>query len=186
MKLNKIMLVAVIASTMSAGVFAEDANQGSGTINFKGSIIDAPCSIAPSTGTNGAYQDVDLGQVANSVLNANSKAGKSTPADFSIQLENCDVSDTTKDAVKVTFTGTESDATTDGLLAIAGTAKGASIGIASDTGVLIPLGTASDLHTLLAGSNTLNFQAYLQGNGGSAVIVPGEFTSVANFTLAYE
>ena len=44
MKLNKIMMAAVIA--FGASSFAQAADQGHGKVTFTGSIIDAPCSIA--------------------------------------------------------------------------------------------------------------------------------------------
>ncbi|MDI7374327.1 type 1 fimbrial protein, partial [Cronobacter sakazakii] len=47
-------------------------------------------------------------------------------------------------------------------------------------------GEASAAHQLQEGNNTLLFSAYLQGDGASATIVPGDFTAVADFTLAYQ
>ncbi|HBZ8836193.1 TPA: type 1 fimbrial protein, partial [Citrobacter farmeri] len=44
----------------------------------------------------------------------------------------------------------------------------------------------STKHTLLEGDNTLQFSAYLQGDGGSAAIIPGTFQSVADFRLDYQ
>lgn len=62
MKLNKIMLAAAMA--FGATSFAHAADQGHGKVNFIGSIIDAPCSIAPES----LDQTVDLGQVSNVAL----------------------------------------------------------------------------------------------------------------------
>ncbi|MCK7230260.1 type 1 fimbrial protein [Enterobacter asburiae] len=175
MNAKKIALTIAMASVFAMGAANAATDQGHGTVTFTGSIIDAPCSITPES----ADQTVDLGQVSNLALK---DGGKSVPQTFTIKLTQCDV--TTKKTVKTTFAGTESTAQT-GLLALTGTAKGASIAIVSATGTVIPLGTPSAAQTLLTGDNNLEFSAYLQGDGASATIVPGTFKSVANFTLDY-
>ncbi len=115
--------------------------------------------------------------------------GKSTPRNFQIKLENCEL--TAKDpgknnSVALTFSGSASEADSK-LLGITGTAKGAGIAITDGAGTNIELGKPSKARELQNGANTLSFAAYLQGSSAStAVIVPGEFQSVADFTLAYQ
>jgi type 1 fimbria pilin len=46
--------------------------------------------------------------------------------------------------------------------------------------------TASYATKMQQGGNTLTYPAYLKGNGGSTTVVPGSFTLVGNFTLAYQ
>lgn len=174
MKLNKIMLAAVM--TLGTISMANAANQGSGTVTFKGSIINAPCSIEPES----LDQTVKLGDIASAQLK---NGGKSTPQDFMIKLTGCDV-ETAKD-VTTTFTGSESEAAP-GLLAMKGSARGASIAINDVDGRLLPLTTASKPVKIEDGQSTLRFSAHLQGDGASAAITPGEFNSVADFTLAYQ
>lgn len=58
----KVMSLAFIM-TASSAAFA-DVNGGSGTIHFTGTVIDAPCSIAPES----IEQTVELGSVALSSL----------------------------------------------------------------------------------------------------------------------
>lgn len=182
MKLNKIMMAAVLAFGVTSVAHAAVKDQGHGTVTFKGAIIDAPCSITPET----VDQTVNLGQVSNVALK---DGGHSTPKNFVIKLENCELTSTTpgkNNAVAITFTGASSvdDAK---LLGITGTAKGAGIAITDGSGKLIELGTATSAQTLQNGNNTLNFSAYLQGSKASgAVITPGDFQSVADFTLAYQ
>lgn len=181
MKLNKIMLAAVLVVSASSVAHAKD--QGHGTVTFTGAIIDAPCSITPET----IDQTISLGQVSNVALK---DGGKSTPRNFKIALENCDLNLKDKDpgknnTVSLTFTGMES-AANNGLLGITGTAKGASIAITDGSGAVIGLGKATKAQKLQNGNNTLSFAAYLQGDGGTAVVVPGEFQSVADFTLTYQ
>jgi len=186
MKLNKIMLAAVMAFGVSSVAHAAVKDQGHGKVTFSGSIIDAPCSIAPDS----LDQTVELGAISNVALKGNgTEGGKSTPRNFQIKLENCDLNPTApgkNNSVKVTFSGSPSEAN-NALLGITGTAKGAGIAITDGSGKLITLGQASDARDLQNGANTLSFAAYLQGAAAStATITPGEFQSVADFTLAYQ
>ncbi|MGO2439353.1 MAG: fimbrial protein [Serratia proteamaculans] len=174
MKLNKIMLAA--AMTLGTISMANAANQGSGTVTFKGTIIDAPCSIEPGS----LDQTVKLGDIASGQLK---NGGKSIPQDILIKLVGCDVE--TAKTVTTTFSGTESDATP-GLLAMKGSARGASIAINDIDGKVLALGKASKGQQIEDGQATLRFSANLQGDGASAAIVPGEFNSVADFKLAYQ
>ncbi|MGQ8776490.1 fimbrial protein [Serratia sp. NA_112.1] len=176
MQLNKIMMATVVAFGMSS--FAHAADQGHGKVTFTGSIIDAPCSIAPES----IEQTVELGQVSNAALK---DGGKSTPRNFSIKLEDCSFgTPAAKNKVQVTFTGMESVAG-NGLLGITGTAKGASVAITQGDGDVIELGKATKEQVLQDGGATLNFAAYMQGDGPSATITEGAFQAVADFTLAY-
>ncbi|WP_077295375.1 fimbrial protein [Yersinia proxima] len=171
---SKALLATTILSTFA--FTAQAADSGSGTVTFTGSIIDAPCSITPES----SDQTVDLGQISSASL---VNKGTSTPRNFSIELEKCDI--TTMKNVAITFTGS-TDNTDPALLGITGTAKGAGVVITDGSGSTIKLGQASAAHTLGADNNTLIYSAYLQGNSATVgSVVPGEFTSVANFTLAY-
>lgn len=174
MKLNKTILAAALVLGVSS--VANAADQGQGTVTFKGSIIDAPCSIASGSDN----QEVDLGQVSNVAL---LNGGKSTAQSFNIELENCDI--TTLKTVTTTFGGAES-AAVPGLLGITGVAEGAGVAIIDGTGTPITLGQPTAEQTLVTGNNTLAFAAYLQGSTTPDAIKPGNFTSVANFTLAYQ
>ncbi|MGQ8776650.1 fimbrial protein [Serratia sp. NA_112.1] len=181
MKLNKIMMAAVIVFGASSLANAAVKDQGHGTITFTGSIIDAPCSITPES----VDQTVDLGQISNVALK---DGGKSKPRQFQIALENCELVSTgagKNNTVSLTFTGMES-AAGNGLLGITGTAQGASIAITDGSGQVIELGKATKTQTLQNGNNTLGFAAYLQGDNASAGVIPGDFQSIADFTLAYQ
>lgn len=179
MKINKLTLALGMAAALVAGAANAATDEGHGTVTFKGSIIDAPCSITADS----VDQTVKLGEVAQHAL---ASGGTSTPSDFSINLALCDAASATG-GVTITFTGNADTSNPDNLAFGAGSsAKGASIVIADATGKQIPLGTASDAVDIYDGDNNLNFQAYLQGSSASgATVTPGSFTSVANFTLAY-
>jgi type 1 fimbria pilin len=167
------------AALISASTFAvHAADQGSGTVTFTGSIIDAPCSITPQS----SDQVVPLGQISAALL---ANQGTSTPQTFTIDLEKCDLA-ALMDSVSITFSGME-DSIDNSLLGIVGDAKGAGIVITSGNGTAIKLGEASSAQTLATGNNTLLFSAYLKGSSATAGSVePGQFTSVTNFTLAYQ
>ncbi|HDG9775435.1 TPA: type 1 fimbrial protein [Raoultella planticola] len=179
MKLNKTVLAVSLAFGIASFAHAaEDAykDQGHGTVTFTGAIIDAPCSIDPDT----IDQTVNLGQVSNVALN---NKGTSTPKNFEIRLEKCNIGDKGK-SVTAKFTGAEGG--TAGMLGMTGSAKGASIAMVDGSGKLIELGKANSAQSLQNGNNTLLFAAYLQGDGDAAGVVPGDFKSVANFTLDYQ
>lgn len=158
---------------VSTGVYAADG--GRGVINFKGSIVDAPCSIS----NDSTEQTVDLGSISSVSLK---NSGKSTPRQFSIDLEDCAL--TTAKTVTTTFTGTASTINPDNL-GIMGKASGASVSLMDGAGNPIKLGEATSAINLLDGNNKLRFAASLQGDGSSS-ITAGDFTSVADFTLSYQ
>ncbi|MCG3100564.1 fimbrial protein [Enterobacter sp. DRP3] len=175
MTIKKIVLAMAVGAAFTAG-FANAADQGAGSVAFTGSIIDAPCSITSDT----ANQTVDLGEVANSAL----KAGQtSTPKTFNIQLEQCDTA--TLKSVQALFTG-NTDTNDNNLLALSGSAKGAGIAIEDGSQQLVKFDgkTASSKLALQPGTNTMVFTAYVKSDGASEV-VPGDFTSVTNFSLQY-
>ncbi|WP_419792777.1 fimbrial protein [Serratia fonticola] len=172
MKLNKFAIATVLA--FSGISVANAADMGHGSVTFKGSIIEAPCSISSES----IDQSVNLGQISAASL-ANS--GTSVPKNFTIALDNCTL--TALKSVTATFTGAAGVA---GRLGVTGTAKGASIALTDGANTVIQLGTASKAQNLQDGINTLAFSAYLQGDGDAVEVVPGDFTGITDFTLAYQ
>lgn len=178
MELKKIVLGVALAMGVATFVQAEEGtvaptDQGSGSVTFKGSIIDAPCSIVGNKD-----QTVEMGQISNSAL---ANGGTSIPANFKIELANCNLADKYK-TVSVTFTGAEGKI--ENSLGMS-KATGASIIMQDGASNKIKLGTPTALQTLANGSNTLSFSAYVQGNPGETVQL-GQFDSTASFTLAYQ
>ncbi|MDW5415857.1 fimbrial protein [Iodobacter sp. CM08] len=173
MKLKYIASAMACSMLFAGSVFAAD--EGSGTVKFEGSIIDAPCSISAST----QNQIIPMGAISNKSIF--SKDGK-LKSNFTIKLEDCTVA--TKKNVTITFSG----AAKDGLLALEGTTKGAGIQIDDSYGTPIVLGTASAAVPMLAGENDLKFNAYLKPVAAAASaddIQPGNFTATVTFTLNY-
>lgn len=184
--MKKLLLAAMIASAFAGAAVAKEdtgsggsatTNQGSGTVTFTGSIIDAPCSIDAES----ADQIVELGSISNVALQADNGAGKSRPKNFQIKLTECSVA--TGKSVQTTFTGVEG---VNGHLAVSGQAKGAGIVLEDLDGKVLKLGSPSALAKLQNGDNQLQFSAYMQGDGDSKSIVPGDFKAVADFRLSYQ
>jgi len=176
MKMNKTLLAVAVVFGMSS--LAHAADQGHGRVTFTGSIIDAPCSIAPES----IDQTVELGQISNASLK---DGGQSAAKSFEIKLDHCSFgTPAAKNKVQLTFTGMES-AAGNGLLGITGNAKGASVAITQADGQVIELGKPTKEQALQDGNNTLTFAAYMQGDGASATITEGDFQAVTDFTLAY-
>ncbi len=189
MKINKTTIAAAMLFAICANVHAEEEieppvggssnpNQGSGTVEFIGSIIDAPCSINPKS----AKQTVDMGQVSNATLGVYEKGPMQQ---FDILLEGCEI--TTAKSVEVKFTG-DSDDSAKGSLALQGNAKGAAIELKNiSSGEVIEIGKATKFDDLFDGSNTLKFGATLVKTAKDRKdIVPGDFDAIANFVLTYK
>ncbi|EIM7320206.1 type 1 fimbrial protein [Escherichia coli] len=165
-----VMVGAVAIALVSFGVNA--ANQGQGIVNFKGTVIDAPCGIAPES----ADQSIDFGQISKSHLNAE---GISVKKDLNIKLVNCEPNK----SVKVTFSG----ATLAGDNTALGTAgdTGTAVVISGQDGQLVSFGAEGASQSLKAGDNTLHYSSWVKAaSKGSAK--EGAFTAVANFNLTYQ
>lgn len=182
MKFNKLMLPTVIAIALTSVAYAASpiaptaSNQGHGKVTFNGEIINAPCSVAAES----VDQTVAMGQISSNILD---KKDKSHMEPFSIELKDCALS--TMNNVKVTFAGT-ADPNNRKILALIGSTSGAGIMIYNKLHSKdVELGTETVGQALNKGDSSLKFAAYLQGSSASSTVVPGDFTSVANFTLAY-
>lgn len=178
MNMKKSSIAAAMLIAVFANVSHAQPNQGSGTVEFVGSIIDAPCSISPDT----TDQTVSMGEVSNAYLDVN---GEGIVNPFSIKLEGCVLE--TAESVDVTFTGA-ADVTDVTSLALQGEAKGAAIQLSNmNTGKKIELGKATSFAGLMDGTNTLKFGANLVKTAADkSGITPGEFNTTANFVLAYK
>lgn len=182
MQLNKIMLAIAVSTGLFTGLAqaASVTNGGGGQVKFKGSINDSPCSISADT----QDQTVPMGSVSAIALSK----GVAHKQPFSIKLEDCNVgSPATNNNVTVTFTGSQLGADATLLDFTDGTAKGAGIQIIDTNNAPMTLGTASAVRTLSSGTNSLDFSAMVKAASGAplASIVPGDFSAVTQFKLAY-
>ncbi|OAE14182.1 fimbria A protein [Pseudomonas simiae] len=147
-----------------------------GTVTFLGSVHSGACSIKPDS----VDQTVNLGAIAKHQLES---GGKSEARRVLIELEGCDLTGLTDNTVTTTFTAAPSTAVPGAI----GTVGGAgNVGIMmTHGGRAIVLGTPTTPQAISTGNNTLEFGAYVQG-AATAPIVPGSFSAVTNFTLAYQ
>ncbi|MPQ86930.1 type 1 fimbrial protein [Pseudomonas sp. MAFF 730085] len=152
------------------------AKAADGTVTFVGSVHSGACSIKPDS----VDQTVNLGAIAKHQLD---RGGKSEARRVLIELEGCSLADLTDNTVTTTFTGAPSGAVP-GAIGIVGGAGNVGI-MMTHGGRPVVLGVATAPQVIAAGENTLEFGAYVQGALAGA-IVPGGFSAVTNFTLAYQ
>ena len=182
-------LLSAFAATLISGVafnaLADDTNQGSGKITFKGEVIDAPCSIAP--GDEG--QTINLGEVASTVLNSGQK---SLPVDVTIHLQDCILSDGTNtvDKVKITFSSASVDTTDSSLLKNTldgniGSASGVGVRLIKSDNTNVTLGTPVTINFPTTNSfQELNFKARMESLAKNAT--PGNVQAQTNYVLDYK
>ncbi|HAX4929386.1 TPA: type 1 fimbrial protein, partial [Escherichia coli] len=165
--IKTVMAGAVAMALVSFGANAA-TNQGSGTVNFKGEIIDAPCGIAPES----ADQTIDFGHISKAHLNAK---GTSVKKDVNIKLVNCELGAAQK-TVQVTFKGN----TVDGAKKMLGAANtGAGIVMVGQDGQDVVFGTATAPVSVANGNNTLHYQAWVTAVDANApAVTEGAFTAV--------
>lgn len=142
-------LVAGIVAMSFLSFGANAANQGQGVVNFKGTVIDAPCGIAQES----ADQSIDFGQISKSHLDAD---GISVKKDLSIKLVNCEPNK----SVQVTFAG----ATVAGAATELGTAgdTGTAVVISGQDGKLVSFGAAGAAQNLKEGENMLHYSSWVK------------------------
>lgn len=168
-----------IAIAFSLCAVAHAANQGQGVVNFKGTVIDAPCGIAQES----ADQTIDFGPISKAHLNAD---GISVKKDLDIKLVNCDATEIGKltNGVKVSFTGTTINGQNQELGTTGDT--GTAIVVSAADGSLVSFdGTAGSATKVKEGDNTLRYSTWVKKATGGT-LKEGDFTAVANFNLAYE
>lgn len=148
-------------------------------LRFDGTLVAIPCELDAKT----TDISLDFGTVIDKYLYLNTRT-QSKP--ITLRLLECDLS--LGKTVSLTFKGTESVALP-GLLALTqGTASGIAIGMELPDGTALPLNKATPLLALTAGTNTLTFMNYVQGEPTALKdhgIVVGDFTAVATFALDY-
>lgn len=188
LKMKKAFMVksVVLAMVMAGGISsAMAATSGSsstvngGTVEFKGSVVDAACAVTADT-TN---QVVNMGQVRLAAFTGkDSVANQKTP--FTIKLADCDT--TIASQASVTFDGNAA-AGEAGVLdntSGAGNAAGVGIQIYDKDGSALNLGTASQAVTLIDGDNTLNFSADYYQTADTATA--GSVDTTATFNVTYQ
>lgn len=167
------------AALLSIGLLAGSisvAQAADGTVTFLGSVHSGACSIKPDS----VDQTVRLGAIAKHQLES---GGKSEARRVLIELEGCDLSGLTDNTVTTTFTGAPSSVVP-GAIGTVGGAGGVGI-MMTHGGAPVELGVPTTPQAISTGNNTLEFGAYVQG-AATDPIIPGDFSAVTNFTLAYQ
>lgn len=178
--MKKSLVAGVVAMAMFS--FGAQAN-GQGVVNFKGTVIDAPCGIASGS----ADQTIDFGQISKADLDGN---GTSVKKDLDIKLVNCSLAKpntvpaSSFKTVTVAFTGT----TVGGQLDELGTTgnTGTAIVVSEAGGKLVKFdGTAGDASNLKEGDTTLRYSTWVK-KATNGTLSEGDFSAVANFNLTYQ
>ena len=186
--LKKTLLSAFTATVISGVAFnalADDPNQGSGKITFKGEVIDAPCSIAPGD----EDQTINLGEVSKTVLNSGQK---SLPVDVTIHLQDCILSDGTNtvDKVEITFSSASVDTTDTSLLKNTlegniGAATGVGVRLMKSDNTNVTLGAEIPIDFPTTNSfQELNFKARMESLAKNAT--SGNVQAQTNYVLNYK
>lgn len=152
MKMVKTIMAGAVAMALVS--FGANANQGrgQGQVNFKGTVIDAPCGIAPES----ADQTIDFSQISKAHL---TNGGTSQHKNVDIKLVNCDLAGQKK-TVTITFSGSS-----------VGTDKLDELGTSGGTGTVIKMSTvagglvkfdgltSAGSYNLKEGDNTMRYSA---------------------------
>ncbi|WP_338298404.1 fimbrial protein [Escherichia coli] len=178
--MKKSLVAGVVAMAMFS--FGAQANS-QGVVNFKGTVIDAPCGIASGS----ADQTIDFGQISKAHLEGN---GTSAKKDLDIKLVNCSLAKPNANpassfkTVKVAFTGTTVGGELDELGTTGNT--GTAIVVSEAGGKLVKFdGTAGDVSNLKEGDTTLRYSTWVKKATGGT-LSEGGFSAVANFNLTYQ
>lgn len=163
---------------------------GGGTINFTGSVTQAPCSIAP----NDDNQTINLGQVSEKLLASSSGKGSSV-VPVTIHLQSCDLSTTaggnafTKAHVEFTGAGIDSSNAAKGYLVNSGSATNVAVQLTDLAGTAMDISTGkgtSDVTLSSGDNNILQFGAHIVNSStGSGTVTPGNVKATVTYKLKY-
>lgn len=183
MKLNKLSLAILFAtSTISTSVLAAG---NTGELHFTGQVVNSPCNIE----SDSLNQEVPFGQLSRASL----EAGNAAEKNIAIKLKDCNFNEFTKGTddkwvpvkdIKITFGGKNYVGTKKEFLAVTGTA--------SNIGIQIKDFNFDEAKSVLnqirnqQGENVLEFTALAKRVDGTAPVTEGEFSSIADFKIAYE
>ncbi|WMT15817.1 fimbrial protein [Serratia fonticola] len=184
MTIKKTLLATTVLTSLAlSGTVLADippGSQGNGQIMFQGSVLKAPCGLAP--GVDGDNQSISLGQVADAQLNT---IGYATPIEFKIKLIGCtfDPKAAAETKVNVRFDGS-SVGGTNGFLGVGGDAKGLAIRLLDAANQPVKIATQSSPYSLRTGDNTLQFAAQVVKLDGETVVA-GHYDALTSFALTY-
>lgn len=171
MSMSKIVVAMGFAVAFTHGV-ANAADQGSGTLTFQGTVVDAPCSIKGDD----VNQTIPMGGISTVALDN----GTSPVTAFYIHLIGCQLS--TEKTVSVTFNGPRDDST---FFSTTGGASNVSLMLLDGNTVIGQDGSTRSVQ-LAQGDQTLTYGARLVKTHNGESAGAGDFQSVINYTMAYQ
>jgi type 1 fimbria pilin len=145
-----------------------------------GALVAEPCVIPPES----ENITLDFGAIVDKYLYANIRSPGEA---FAIQLDECDPA--IAESISFTFKGMENAALPGYLALEGGTAKGVAIGLETEKGEFLPLNKPGEKQALEAGTNQVQFKAFVQGEPEAlenGKIERGEFVASATFEMNYE
>ncbi|ECR8001596.1 fimbrial protein [Salmonella enterica] len=202
---NKLLLAMAVTGMMyGVSAYAIDehtppAKFGSGTVTFRGTILNAPCDIA----TGDDKLDVDFGQVSYRSLKAHDVADDAHAKNFTITLKNCEFdkgaiksggNQTAPDLmsmVQIAFSGTPAAGSKKAFVSATDPNLGVQLTDAKGT-IIEPLAVpdfakAGDPVQLNPGDNMLVYTAKLMNVGTTdGSVKTGAFSIPVNYTLKYQ
>ncbi len=181
----------LIGVLMVTPAFADEPVNG-GTVNFTGTVINAPCILAEDS----VDMNVPLGQTTVDYLNKNTN---STPVDINIHLTNCALSGAGTDGADITkahfrFDSSAVQDNDNSVLAntVADGAQGVGVEILTSSGEIITMGSNSTPDVPLqvtSSEQTLTFQGRMVNiatiNSGAPDITPGQVATNATYVITY-
>jgi len=146
-------------------------------VKMHGTVVSRPCNLALE-----GEQLVEVGSIHLNDLQRDTH-GPYVP--FNIELVDC--KETVLNNARVTFSGVADSELTQSL-ALTGI-TGAALSLFDKEKNRLPLTVASPVIRLNAGSNSLPFFVYLEGQPSALAagsITPGEYSVIANFIVSYD
>lgn len=175
MKLNKVAMA--VALTAALGSMSALADSTTGQIELQGELVNTACGLAPSS----SPVTVDFGQVPVSLLQGGGQATETK----NIELQYCDTTIAT--SAIVSYNPTTVNPNDNTLAAFtSGTASGAGIGLKDSASQTVAWGNPTTPVTLVDGTNTIPFVAFLKAEAGATTVTAGAFQSTINFTIDYQ
>ena len=176
------LVTAVVASSAMSAAFAEsqDVTVNGGTIYFKGTVVDAACSVV--TGNDGDGQTVALDQVRTVKL-ATAGDYANQKKDFHIDLKDCDP--TVSQNAAVIFNAQE-DADAAGAMANtagAGSATNVALQLFGPDGKVLAIGAESSAVTI--DNTTVRIPLSVDYVATAGAATPGDVAATATFKIHY-
>lgn len=175
--MKNLFVSASIAMALAVSGANAAEKQGQGTVNFKGEVINSPCSISPES----VDQTVQFGQISKAVLN---NGGESVRKSVDIKLINCEFDG--QKTVTASFSGATGDTTKNELSTAGGTGVAVVMSAADGTQVQFDGTSPAGKLAIKPGDNTLKYMAWVKkGTDTKGDVSEGAFEAVAQFNLAY-